>query len=203
MAGRSERLPEAVRPPELPVDSDVVDAGPVRGRARAQHLGRQVRQTLVSRWDVLVVIALGGSLGAAARYGVGHAVTTPTGGFPWSTLAVNVTGCFALGLLMVFVVEVWAGSRYVRPFLGVGVLGGYTTFSTYALEVRDLLAVGRQDLAGAYLAGSLAAGLTAVWVGIMVGRLTMLAVDRLRRRRLRRGRRPAAPQVHHTGDTSS
>ena len=74
-------------------------------------------------------------------------------GFPWATFIENVSGGFLLGVLMVFLLDVWLPHRYLRPFLGVGVLGGYTTFSTYMLESRDLLAGGRAATAFAYLAG--------------------------------------------------
>jgi CrcB protein len=83
---------------------------------------------------------------------------------------------------MVFVTDVWPPSRYVRPFLGVGVLGGYTTFSTYMLDTRTLVADGHVPLAVAYLFGTMAAGLAAVWAGIITSRL---AVRRGRARRLR------------------
>jgi CrcB protein len=191
----------------LPIDSDVEQRERLRGRVRARHLSGQARAVIVARWDILLFVAAGGSLGAAARYGIGQALPHTSRQFPWATFLINVTGCFALGMLMVFVLEVWPSSRYVRPFLGVGLLGGYTTFSTYALETRNLLVAGQQDLAGLYLLGSLAAGLTAVWLGIVSGRLTLLVSNGLRRHRTRRrrtaagrsGRSPTTP----AGDASS
>jgi CrcB protein len=122
--------------------------------------------------DVLAAIALGGGLGSLARYGLARALPTAPGDFPWATFTVNVAGSFALGLLMVYVLEVWPPSRLVRPFLGVGVIGGFTTFSTYGVETRGLLAAHAWTLAAAYALGSLAAGLTAVWAGITTGRRT-------------------------------
>lgn len=148
----------------------------------------QARRAVGSRWDILLAVSAGGALGAAARWGMEQALPLAGEAFPWATFLVNVSGCFALGLLMVFVVDVWSSSRYLRPFLGVGLLGGYTTFSTYALETRSLLATGRQDVAGLYLFGSLAAGLAAVWLGIVGGRLTLLGAATVRRRRVRRAR---------------
>ncbi len=59
-----------------------------------------------------------------------------SGRFPWATFVENVTGAFALGVLVVLAFARWPRSRYLRPFLGVGVLGGFTTFSTYALDIR-------------------------------------------------------------------
>ncbi|HEV7652777.1 MAG TPA: CrcB family protein [Actinophytocola sp.] len=96
---------------------------------------------------VLGVVALGGGLGALARYGLTVLLPTPPGGFPWATFLVNVLGCLLIGVLMVPVTEVHAAHRLVRPFLGVGVLGGFTTFSTYALEVHSLLRPGSVGVA--------------------------------------------------------
>lgn len=134
-------------------------------------------------WDVLGAVAVGGAAGAAARYGIGEAWPGEPREFPWATFTVNVSGCLLLGLVMVLAVEVWPSSRYVRPLLGVGLLGGYTTFSTYALESRDLIAIGRGDVAGLYLAGGVAAALVAVWAGVLLARLLIGAATRRRLRR--------------------
>ncbi len=143
----------------FPVDPDVTsdDVATVPGRAR-----RLVRD----RRDILLVIALGGALGAAARYGLAQALPHSLGAFPWSTLVANVAGCLTIGVLMVIVVERLPSSRLVRPFFGTGVLGGFTTFSTYAVDTRALLAAGRPTLAAAYLLGTLVLGLLAVVVGL-------------------------------------
>ena len=121
--------------------------------------------------DLLPVIAVGGALGSLARWGMAQVL--PSTGFAWSTLLTNVIGCGLIGVLMALMVDRWSGTRYVRPFLGVGVLGGFTTFSTYELETRGLLAAGRPGLALAYLAGSVAAGLLAVTVGVVAGRAAL------------------------------
>lgn len=120
--------------------------------------------------DILAVIALGGGIGSLARYFVAQAMPAGPGEMPWATFLINVTGCAALGALMVYVTHVWPPRRYVRPFWGVGFLGGYTTFSTYALEVRGLLDHGSWAVAAGYALGSLAAGLTAVWAGAIAAR---------------------------------
>jgi CrcB protein len=136
-----------------------------------------------SRWDVLLVIAAGGALGSLARWGVGELMPWSGEGFPWATFLENVSGSLVLGALMVFLLDVWPPHRYLRPFLGVGLLGGYTTFSTYVLEARHLLAGGHAPVAMAYLGGSLAAGLAAVWLGIATARgATRPAHDRRRHR---------------------
>jgi len=145
-------------------------------------------------WDVLAVVALGGGLGSVARYGLARGWATPAGGFPWATFTTNVLGSLLLGALMVYVVEVWPPSRYRRPFLGVGILGGFTTFSTYMNETRGLIATGHLSLADAYALTSLIAGLAAVWTGIaLVRRLTGLPVRRGPSRRSGGGRPAAAP----------
>ncbi|WP_420812785.1 fluoride efflux transporter CrcB [Micromonospora zingiberis] len=120
---------------------------------------------------LLGAIALGGMAGAVLRHGLAVAFPHDPGGFPWATFAVNVSGCLLIGVLMVFITEVWTAPRLVRPFLGVGVLGGYTTFSTYAVEVQQALAVGAPRTALLYLAGSLVAALTAVRLGLTLTRL--------------------------------
>ncbi|WP_200862919.1 fluoride efflux transporter CrcB [Amycolatopsis orientalis] len=116
------------------------------------------------------MIALGGGLGALARYGLAQALPAAPGGFPWATFWTNVAGCFLIGVLMVLVTEAWSAHRLVRPFLGVGVLGGFTTFSTYAVEARNLLRPDTVPLAFAYLGGTLAAALLAVLLGHAITR---------------------------------
>ena len=125
--------------------------------------------------DVVLVVALGGALGSLGRWAVGEALPHSSGGIAWSTVLVNVTGALLLGLLMSAMADVLARTRYVRPFLGVGVLGGWTTFSTYMLYTRDLLAAGRVPVALlGYLGGTLVAGLAAVWLGLVAGRALLV-----------------------------
>jgi len=112
---------------------------------------------------ILVSIAMGGILGATARYAASR--LWPTDGFPWTTLAVNVTGCLLMGVLMAWLAGFERPHPLLRPFLGVGILGGYTTFSTFAEETRGLLADGRAAEALAYVALSVTAGLAAVLAG--------------------------------------
>jgi CrcB protein len=177
-----------------------------RGRARVEYLRHRTRRVLASRGDILAVIAAGGAVGSLARWGVAQTLPHAGDAFPWATFDANVSGCFALGALMVLVAEVWPPSRYVRPFLGVGVLGGYTTFSTYMLDTRALLLSGRGDLAGIYVVASLAAGLTAVWVGIVGVRTLVVLARRHAERRHRRAedRGPSTrPVPRETGRPSS
>ncbi|MEW1658404.1 CrcB family protein [Streptomyces sp. NPDC093707] len=113
-------------------------------------------------WPVIGAVAAGGGLGAAARYGAGLLWPTARDAFPWTTLLANVVGCALMGVLMVLITEVWTAHRLLRPFLGTGVLGGFTTFSTYAVDIQRLTGAGRLPLALAYLAGTLLAALAAV-----------------------------------------
>lgn len=119
---------------------------------------------------VLGVIALGGFTGGLARYGLGLAFPAAHGDFPTATFAINVSGSFILALLIVFVLEVWPPTTYVRPLVGVGFCGAYTTFSTWMVGVDQLLSAGRYDVAAGYLFGSLAAGLAATSLGLTTGR---------------------------------
>jgi fluoride exporter len=96
---------------------------------------------------VLGVIAAGGVVGAEARYGLGLALPHDPGQWPWATLVVNVSGCALIGVLMVVLLELTRPHPLARPLLGVGVLGGYTTFSTFSTDVLTLLQ-GGHPLAG-------------------------------------------------------
>lgn len=124
---------------------------------------------------VLGVIAAGGVLGAEARLGIATVLPAPAGGLPVGTLLVNVTGCVLIGVLMVLVVEIGRGHPLARPFLGVGVLGGYTTFSGYAVDAQRLLAAGHPGAALGALAATPVLALLAVTVA---ARLTRAAVRR-------------------------
>lgn len=172
----------------LPVDPDVeVDDRPAT-RVRVRAALSSARRVLRERRDVLGVIAVGGALGALARWGIAEALPTAPAGFPWATFIANVSGAFVLGALMVLATEALRPSRYLRPFLAVGVLGGFTTFSTYMLDTRNLLVAGEPALAVLYLFGTLVVGLVAIWVSIALTR-GCLAVLRQRSRRAGRGGR--------------
>ena len=130
-------------------------------RARARHADP----------TILVTIALGGTLGTLCRYWVSRVIHVAPDTFPWATFTVNVSGSFVLGLLLTLVIERWPPSRYVRPFFAIGFLGAYTTFSTFMVETDLLVKNGAGDIAALYVVGSLAAGLVAVYLGIVTGRL--------------------------------
>ncbi|MGY3681624.1 CrcB protein [Streptomyces sp. TE33382] len=113
---------------------------------------------------MLGAVAAGGALGAVARYAALRLWPAADGGFPWTVLVVNVTGCALIGVLMVLVSERGAvAGPLVRPFLGVGVLGGFTTFSTYAAGVSGLLVRQEAPRAMAYAAATVLGALGAVW----------------------------------------
>jgi fluoride exporter len=123
-------------------------------------------------WEVLAAVAAGGAVGATTRYGLALAWPAPPGGLPWATLVTNLAGCALLGALMQVITTRIAPHRLVRPFLGTGVLGGFTTFSTYAVEARDLLAAGRPGPAAGYVVGTLVGALVAVRLGMwLAGRM--------------------------------
>ena len=125
---------------------------------------------------MLGAVAVGGSLGATGRYALGEAFPVQAGRIPWTTLAINVSGAFVLGMLLIVLVERrvlerWALTQYVRSFGAIGVLGAFTTFSTFAVESDLLIKDGHAGTAIAYDLLSLTLGLGAAYLGIVVGRL--------------------------------
>ena len=129
----------------------------------------------------LLAIAAGGALGTMARYGVGRAVVVSPTGFPWATFTVNLVGSFILGALVTLVTERWPPTRFVRPFGAIGFCGGFTTFSTLAVESVQRIQHGRVGLAAVYVAASLVAGMVAAFLGMAVARGRLLPLSRQRR----------------------
>lgn len=163
------------------------------GNAQVTPLPQSSSAGVRVRGDVLLVISVGGALGSLGRWGVGELLPWSGRGFPWATFVENLSGGFLLGGLMVFLLDVWTPRPYLRPFLGVGVLGGYTTFSTYMLETHDLLADGQAALAATYLFGTLVAGVLAVWLGVAAARFAVHLRRRVRRRRAAPSPTPTPP----------
>jgi CrcB protein len=124
-----------------------------------------------------LLAALGGALGALARWAVTTALPHTPGAWPWATLLVNVTGCLAIGALLAVLLARFPSSPWLRPFLAVGVLGGYTTYSTFAVDVVQLARSGRGLLAVAYVLASVLGGLLAVVLGLLAGRAAVRAVE--------------------------
>jgi len=114
--------------------------------------------------------AAGGVLGALARWGVGAALPHPAGSWPWATLLVNLTGCLVLGLLIAALFARHPGSPWLRPFLGTGVLGGFTTFSTFTVDAVQLTDAGAVGTAVGYVVVSVVGGLLAAVAGVVLGR---------------------------------
>lgn len=136
----------------------------------AQRAERSGRRWSGKQWPVVAVVALGGVLGACGRYGASLIWTTLPGGFPWTTLLVNVIGCAVIGVFMAVISDIRSVHRLVRPFFGTGVLGGFTTFSTYAVDIERLVDAGRARTGIAYLGLTLLAALAAVWTAVWLTR---------------------------------
>lgn len=139
------------------------------------HVPAERREVRPHPWPVLAVVSLGGALGAVARYGLQQAFPHVPDQFGWAAFTINSTGCLLIGVLMVLITELWPGRRLLRPFLGVGVLGGFTTFSTYVVDIQQALAAGAARTALACLAATVLAALLAVWIGVA---LTTRALQR-------------------------
>ncbi|NEA23720.1 fluoride efflux transporter FluC [Actinomadura bangladeshensis] len=148
-----------VPPVDPPVDPDV-----------DLHVPRQRAELSRAPWETLGAISAGGVLGALARYGLSNAFPYGPGDFPWAVFWTNVAGCLLIGVLMVLITEVRQAHRLVRPFLGVGILGGFTTFSTYTVDVQRAVEHGAPRVGLAYLALTLAAALAAVLAGVRLTR---------------------------------
>lgn len=119
----------------------------------------------------VLMIGVSGGLGALSRYWLEGAITRRHSGiFPLGTFIVNVSGAFLLGLLFAVMTERFLVNPQLRSALTIGFLGAYTTFSTLSLETFRLLEDGAYLYGFANVLGSLAAGLLAVWLGVVVGR---------------------------------
>lgn len=119
-----------------------------------------------------LLVVLGGGLGSWLRFAVARLIGAPMGigAFPWATLTVNVAGSFAMGLLAGWLARDPAGSESWRLLLGVGVLGGFTTFSAFSLDFALLAERGALATAGAYVAASLVAGFLGLFAGLALMR---------------------------------
>lgn len=135
---------------DIPIDPDL----PAQGQGRL----------------AIASVALGGALGAPARYEVTRFVGQGANAFPWATFCINVSGSFVLGVLLVLLIERYPSATHVRAFVTTGFLGAFTTYSTFAVEADLLVRGGRAGLAFAYAFTSLAAGIGAAWLGISLGR---------------------------------
>ena len=176
----------------LPIDPDIGGepdtATPAPDTAAAQHATAaspraSARHRPGTQPAILGAIALGGFVGGLARYSLGQAFPVPRGAFPATTFAVNVSGSFILALLLVFVLEIWPPTRYLRPLLATGFCGAYTTFSTWMVDADHLIAAHHYATAAWYLLGSLGAGLAATSLGLTLGRAVLAQRHRSRERK--------------------
>jgi CrcB protein len=120
---------------------------------------------------VFLAVAAGGALGSLSRYAVDRVIERRVASvFPWSTFTINVTGCLIVGAVVAALVDRHHTPEWLRVGLIMGVLGGYTTFSTFSQESYELLRGGHASVGLVYALGSLVAGVIAVALGTMIGR---------------------------------
>ncbi len=113
-------------------------------------------------------VALGGAIGAAARYGVGVALFRPGAVFPVGVLAANIIGCFVMGLVVVYLGQ--KSLSHLNPFVMTGILGGFTTFSAFSLEAYTLFERGAVGHAAIYVLVSVAVSLAGLVAGVFLMR---------------------------------
>ena len=143
----------------LPVDSDV-DWEPGDGAKTRPHLAPAV----------IGSVFVGGCAGGLARYALMTALPAGSSDWPWAVFLANVVGAFLLGLLLVLVLEVWTGTTLLRPLLGTGFCGGFTTMSSVVVTTDRWLTDGSAARALAYVSVTVMVGLVAVFAGLSLGR---------------------------------
>lgn len=118
----------------------------------------------------VAAVSVGGMVGALARHGLTEAFPHAPGEFAWAMFAVNVSGSLLIGVLMAVITDGPRVHPLTRPFLGVGVLGGFTSFSAYTLDIRQAFQAGAPGVAVAYLVATVVCALAAVHLGLRVTR---------------------------------
>jgi fluoride exporter len=119
----------------------------------------------------LLLVMSGGAIGAGLRYGLSRAMPFAGVGWPWATFAANVLGGFAMGVLAAWVVRGDNSAEALRLFVGVGVLGGFTTFSAFSLEIVRMLERGQMALAAGYAAASVLLAIGALFAGMTAAKV--------------------------------
>jgi CrcB protein len=120
---------------------------------------------------ILLAVAFGGAIGSLARYFVASALQSPAIQFPWGIFVVNISGGFLMGIVVELSALKFNVSPELRAFLTVGVLGGYTTFSTFSLDSALLIERGAYASAAAYVVGSAVLSILALFAGLWIVRL--------------------------------
>ena len=159
---------QAQEPAQWPAGAHRLAVGGPFDRARHPRLPRLPL-------GVLAAVFLGGCVGGLARYELTASWTTPAGAFPWAILAINTSGAFVLAVLLVLLNTAMPPTTYVRPLLGTGFCGAWTTFSSITAGADQLIAHGAAGAGAAYVLGSAAGGLGAAGLGVV---LTRAAVRR-------------------------
>jgi len=155
----------------VPIDPDLAPTDPAEpSLIPHRHLPR--RRHGRARPDVLAVISLGGMVGSTARFKLAEALPHAPGRFPWATFWTNLSGSFVLSFVLIVLLERFPPTRYLRPFLATGIIGAYTTMSTYLVETAELIKDGHVATGVLYGLGSLVAGLALSYAGIVAARLT-------------------------------
>jgi CrcB protein len=122
--------------------------------------------------DRYAMIALGGAMGAVARYQLAALIQDRVpGGFPWGTFVVNISGCFVMGVAMTLLTERLVANPNWRFLIPIGFIGAYTTFSTFEMETFRAIADGGWLIGALNIVGSVVAGYAALWMGIVLTRL--------------------------------
>lgn len=117
-----------------------------------------------------ILVMSGGAIGAAMRYGLSRALPVSEGGWPWATFAANVLGGLAMGVLAAWVLRGDNSAESLRLFVGVGVLGGFTTFSAFSLEMAQMIERGQMGIAAVYALASVLLALGALFVGMIAAK---------------------------------
>ena len=121
--------------------------------------------------NMILAIAAGGAIGAVGRHLLAHQVAVLLGtGFPWGILVCNVLGSFVMGALVEITALSWSASQEMRAFLTVGILGAFTTFSTFSLDVVVLLQRGDLAKAGIYVIASVVCSVLGLMLGLQIFR---------------------------------
>jgi CrcB protein len=127
--------------------------------------------------SALLAISIGGGLGTLSRYGISRIIHFAKDSFPWATFVTNLAGAFVIGVFLTLLLERFPPTRFVRPFVAIGFLGGFTTFSTMAVETVTLCKDGDPVLGIGYLVASVLAGLACCYLGIVLARLSPFGGD--------------------------